>query len=118
VRGLILVAAGAGILRWSVTALTSEPAVLVVVQLLHGATFGAMHLAAMRALMGLPAGLSGRAQSLLAAAVSAATGGLIWASGPLYGAVGGKAFLAMTALCVLAFVLALRSPPDGKPRMR
>ena len=116
VRGLILVAAGAGILRWSVTALTSEPAVLVVVQLLHGATFGAMHLAAMRALMGLPAGLSGRAQSLLAAAVSAATGGLIWASGPLYGAVGGQAFLAMTALCVLAFMLALRSPPDDKLR--
>ena len=117
VRGLVLLAAGCGILRWSVTALTSDPAVLVMVQLLHGATFGAMHLAAMRALMGLPAGLSGRAQSLLAAAVSAATGGLIWASGPLYDAVGGRAFLAMTALCVLAFVLALRSPPEGKPRV-
>jgi len=108
VRGLILLAAGAGVLRWSVTAVTSEPAVLVVVQLLHGATFGAMHLAAMRALVGLPAGLSGRAQTLLASAVSASTGALIWASGPLYEAVGGGAFAAMAALCAVALLLALR----------
>lgn len=114
VRGLTLAAAAGGVLRWSVTALTSEAAVLVVVQLLHGATFGAMHLAAMRALVGLPAGLSGRAQSLLASAVSATTGGLIWACGPLYGAVGGMAFLAMAALCLLAFMLALRPGGHGQ----
>lgn len=112
-RGLALLAAGAGVLRWSVTALTNEPAILVVIQLLHGLTFGAMHLAAMRALVGLPAGLSGRAQTLLASAVSASTGGLMWASGWLYGAVGGLAFLAMAGLCVVAAGLAMRAPPGG-----
>jgi PPP family 3-phenylpropionic acid transporter len=115
VRGLALLAAGAGVLRWVVTGFTVEPAVLVVVQLLHGLTFGAMHLAAMRALVGLPAGLSGRAQTLLSSAVSASTGGLIWGSGWLYGAVGGLAFLAMAGLCGLAFALALRPAPGPRP---
>jgi hypothetical protein len=66
----------------------------------------------MRALMALPAGISGRAQSLLASAVSATTGVLIWASGPLYGVAGGMTFLAMAALCLLAFRLALQPAPD------
>lgn len=113
VRGLALLAAGAGVLRWSVTAFTSEPAVLVVIQTLHGLTFGAMHLAAMRALVGLPANLSGRAQTLLASAVSASTGGLMWASGPFSGVVGGLAFLAMAGLCAAALLLALRPPPGS-----
>ena len=108
VRGLVLVAAGAGVLRWAATAATQEPAALVVIQLLHGLTFGAMHLAAMRALVALPPALSGRAQTLLASAVSASTGGLMWASGWLYAATGGGAFLAMAALCGVAFLLALR----------
>ncbi|UPY37715.1 MFS transporter [Sediminicoccus sp. KRV36] len=108
VRGLALLAAGAGVLRWSVTAITSDPWALVGIQLLHGLTFGAMHLAAMRALLGLPAGLSGRAQTLLASAISASTGGLIWASGWLYAVAGGGAFLAMAGLCGVAALLALR----------
>lgn len=115
VRGLALLAAGAGVLRWTVTAFTVEPAALLGVNLLHGLTFGAMHLAAMRALMALPAGLSGRAQTLLASAVSASTGGLMWGSGWLYGAAGGLAFLAMAGLCALAFALALRPPPAPGP---
>lgn len=116
VRGLVILAAGAGVLRWGVTALTHEPALLVAIQLLHGLTFGAMHLAAMRALLELPAGLSGRAQTLLASAVSASTGGLMWASGWLYGVAGGLAFLAMAGLCLLAAGLALRPWPGGLNR--
>jgi PPP family 3-phenylpropionic acid transporter len=106
--GLALLAALAGILRWGVSAETVHPFALLAVQLLHGATFGAMHLAAMRALLGLAPGLAGRAQALLASAVSASTGGLIWLSGPLYAAAGGGAFWAMAALCALAAPLAWR----------
>ena len=106
-RGLALLAALGGVLRWSVSGETVHPLALVAVQLLHGATFGAMHLAAMRALLGLKQGLAGRAQALLASAVSASTGGLIWLSGPLYAALGGQAFWAMAALCGLALPLAL-----------
>lgn len=108
VRGLVLLAAGAGLLRWSVFALTTEPALLLPVQTLHGATFGAMHLATMQALLGLPAQVTARAQTLVASAVSAASGGLMWGSGFLYAAVGGGAFWAMAALCAGAMLLGLR----------
>lgn len=108
VRGLALLAAGAGLLRWSVFAVTTEPAVLLPVQTLHGATFGAMHLATMQALLGLPSHVSARAQTLVASAVSAASGALMWVSGILYAAAGGDAFWAMAALCGGGLLLALR----------
>lgn len=101
-RGLALLAAGAGALRWSVTALTADPWALFAVQGLHAASFGAMHLAAMRALLALPAELSGRAQTLHAAAVAAATGLFMWLCGPLYASGGGLVFLAMAGLCAAA----------------
>jgi len=107
-RGLVLLAAGAGVLRWSVTAATSEPAILLLAQLLHGATFGAMHLALIRALVALPAALSGRAQTLAASAIGAATGGLMWLGGSLYAGLGGGAFLAMALLCAIALALGWR----------
>lgn len=106
VRGLAWVAAGAGLLRWTVTGFTTQPVPLFLVQGLHAATFGAMHLAAMRALVALPAELSGRAQTLLASGVSAATGLFMWLCGPAYAAGGGLVFLGMALLCGLAALLA------------
>ncbi len=111
VRGLVLLAAGSGVLRWGVCAVTVEPAALLAAQTLHGATFGAMHLATMQALLGLPPGVSARAQTLVASAVSAASGALMWSSGLLYAATGGLAFLAMAALCGAALLLALPIRP-------
>lgn len=108
VRGLAMLAAGAGLLRWSVFAVTTEPALLLSAQTLHGATFGAMHLATMQALLGLPAHVTARAQTLVASAVSAASGGLMWGSGLLYAAAGGGAFWAMAALCATGMALAWR----------
>jgi PPP family 3-phenylpropionic acid transporter len=105
-RGLALLAAGAGALRWTVTALTADPWPLFLVQGLHAASFGAMHLAAMRALLALPAELSGRAQTLHAAAVAAATGLFMWLCGPLYAWAEGQVFLAMAGLCAAAAALA------------
>lgn len=115
VRGLVMLAAGAGLLRWSVFAVTTEPVLLLPAQILHGATFGAMHLATMQALLGLPAHVSARAQTLVASAVSAASGALMWGSGFLYAAVGGGAFWGMAALCALGMALAPRLRP-GIPR--
>jgi hypothetical protein len=65
-----------------------------------------MHLAAMRALVALPAEVSGRAQTLLASGVSAATGLFMWLCGPAYAAGGGLVFLGMALLCGVAAVLA------------
>jgi PPP family 3-phenylpropionic acid transporter len=104
VRGLAWLAAGAGLLRWSVTASTTELLPLFLVQGLHAATFGAMHLAAMRALVALPAEVSGRAQTLLASGVAASTGLFLWLCGPAYAAGGGLVFLGMALLCGLAAI--------------
>ena len=58
---------------------------------LHGLTFGAMHLAAMRALRHLPAEMAGRAQTLHSAAVGAGSAARMLAAGARYAWRGGGA---------------------------
>ena len=43
-----LLAAGAGVVRWTVAAFTTDPILLGFVQPLHGLTFALLHLACMR----------------------------------------------------------------------
>lgn len=110
-RRLALLAAGCGVLRWAVTAETTAWPVLAVVQALHAATFGAMHLAAMRVLIGLPAAQAATAQALHGAVgVGAPMLVLTLASGALFAAFGGAAFWAMAALSALGLVAAWRLP--------
>jgi len=108
--GLSLLAAGAGVLRWAVTAETTTLPALAVAQLLHAATFGAQHLAAMRVLAAVvPPPLAATAQTLHASlGVGLASGALMLASGPLYAAWGGAAFWAMAGLCAAALPVAWR----------
>ena len=108
-RGLATLAAGAGVLRWGVTGATTELVPLFLAQSLHALTFGAMHLAAIRALGALPAGLGARAQTLHASlGVGLASGALVLASGPLYAALDGHAFWVMAGLCAAGVVAGLR----------
>jgi PPP family 3-phenylpropionic acid transporter len=102
--GLSLAAAGAGILRWGATALTTDPILLFPMQVLHGATFGAQHLATMMVLgRVVPAAQAGTAQALHASLGSGlAMGVLTLLCGPLYAAFGGGGFWAMAALCAAA----------------
>lgn len=105
--GLAALAAGCGLLRWAVTAETVWLPALAAAQLLHAATFGAMHLGAMRVLARQPAERAATAQTLHASlGVGLASGLLMLASGPLYAALGGRAFWAMAVLCALALPLA------------
>jgi PPP family 3-phenylpropionic acid transporter len=103
-RGLCLLAAGAGLLRWAITAETAWLPALAFAQLLHAATFGAQHLAAMRVLVRVvPPRQAATAQTLHAALGAGLPMGLLMlAGGPLYAALGGSAFWAMAALCALA----------------
>jgi len=65
---LLLLAGLAGILRWTVAAFTTDLAALALIQLLHGLTFGAAHLAAMYYLMRVvPPGLAATAQGVYGA---------------------------------------------------
>jgi PPP family 3-phenylpropionic acid transporter len=122
-RGLALLAAGSGVLRWAVLSCTAWLPALVATQWLHAFTFGAQHLAAMHLLLRLvPPSQTGTAQALHAAlGVGLMTGLLTLACGPLYRSYGGGMFWVMAGLCALAIPLALslripaqeaEGPPD------
>jgi PPP family 3-phenylpropionic acid transporter len=106
VRGLILLAAGAGLVRWPIMAVSESLAPLIFAQALHALTFGAMHLAAIKLLQErVPGSLGGTAQTLLGAAIGAMTTLLTLACGPGYAALGAGIFWAMAGLCGVAAVL-------------
>lgn len=98
---LLLIAAIAGIIRWSLSAVTTEPAALFLLQILHAGTFGAQHLASMVILARIvPPGQAGTAQALHASlGAGLSIGVLTLAAGPLYAAFGGAGYWAMAILC-------------------
>jgi PPP family 3-phenylpropionic acid transporter len=102
--GACAVGAGAGIVRWTVAAFTTDPVLLGLVQPLHGLTFALLHLAAMRLIVQVvPVRLAATAQSIYGTlCVGLATALLTLASGVMYERIGGNAFLVMAALCMLA----------------
>lgn len=106
---LFLMAAGAGVLRWTVLAYSTTLPVLIVVQTLHAFTFGAVHLAAMAFIArAIPAHLSATAQSLHGSvALSIAAGVTAPFLGYLYEAMGGGAFHAMTVFSLAGGACAL-----------
>ncbi len=98
--GLILLGAGAAVLRWGGTALDPGLLGLAVLQALHGLTFGATHLGVIHHISRtVPEHLHNTAQALY----SSIAGGIIIslataAAGPLYQAYGADAFLAASAM--------------------
>jgi len=108
-RGLALLAAAAGMLRWGITAGTVALPALVLAQALHAVTFGAMHLATMRVMQrGIPPMLAGTAQTLMSAGIGAVMMAATMALGQAYASLGGMVFWAMAAMCILAVPPALR----------
>jgi PPP family 3-phenylpropionic acid transporter len=111
-RGLLLAGAAAGVVRWSAMALDPPLWALIPLQALHGATFGAAHLGALHLLAAMaPPAAAGTAQALYASVAGGIGLGLATlAAGPLYGALGGRAYLAMAVLAGIGFCagLALR----------
>jgi PPP family 3-phenylpropionic acid transporter len=102
--GSMVLACGAGVIRWTVAAFTTSPGLLACIQPLHGLTFALFHLAAIRLIMTVaPVRLAATAQAIygtLCVGLSIAVVTLV--SGLLYASIGGAAFLIMAALCLLA----------------
>jgi PPP family 3-phenylpropionic acid transporter len=98
-----VVAGALTVVRWSITALGSDLALLVPAQLLHGASFGATYLATMHYLRdNTPPALQASAQAINASLGFALLFGLVTpVAGWLYAAAGGAAFFAMAALALL-----------------
>jgi len=98
--GLIGLGAGAAVLRWLAMGFDPPLGALVVLQLLHGLTFGATHLGAIHFMARwVPEGQAGTAQALYASVTGGiAMGGAMLVAGPLYAEFGGRAYWAMAAL--------------------
>ncbi|MCW3474615.1 MFS transporter [Limobrevibacterium gyesilva] len=105
--GLTAVAAAASLLRWSLTALTTDLASLAAIQFLHGATYGMQHLSAMLMLSRtIPPERAAGAQTLHASLGTAVpTGLMMWAAGAAYDG-SGQVFLLMAGLGGLGLLLA------------
>jgi len=96
---LTLLAAGSSALRWTLTAFVVDVPALAAIQVLHAGTFAFQHLSSMLVLRTLPAARAGTAQALLSAlGFSAPTAALTWASGQVYGKLGGLTFLVMAVV--------------------
>ena len=106
--GAAALAASAGIVRWSVTAVTAWLPAMVLVEPLHGLTFALLHLACMQMLsVVVPPALAATAQAIYGAvAVGTMTAIITLVSGPLYGALGPRAFWVMALLCAAALPIA------------
>jgi PPP family 3-phenylpropionic acid transporter len=106
---LLALAAGAGVVRWTVLGSTTALPALIAVQGLHAFTFGATHLAAMHQIARtVPAAHGATAQTFYSSFV----GGLMMAaamlvSGWLYAAFGGTGFFAMTGVSLAGGLAAL-----------
>lgn len=106
---LLVLGAAACALRWTILAFDPPLGFIVAAQLLHGATFAMAHLGAMYFILkSVPPRLAATAQSLYSVCASGiAMGFATLASGPLYAAFGGRAYLPMAAMGAGSLVLAL-----------
>jgi MFS transporter, PPP family, 3-phenylpropionic acid transporter len=103
-----MLAAGAGIVRWTVLGTTTQIVPLALVEPLHGLTFALLHLAAMRLIGGtVSSRRAATAQALYGTfAVGLSTTLLTFASGSIYMWLGGQAFYIMAILCAAAIPFA------------
>jgi PPP family 3-phenylpropionic acid transporter len=97
---LLLLAGIAATLRWSATAVAETLPALLLLQLLHGLTFGGCHLAAMHFIgKAIPSDLSATAQAVYSAVVQGLGFGVaMLLSGVLYARYGAAAYFAMGVL--------------------
>jgi len=110
--GLIVLGAAAAVVRWGAMGLDPPLPALVLLQALHGLTYGATHIGAFYLMAQVVAERhAGTAQALYAATTAGiAMGGAMLLSGQLYAAYGGRTYWAMAGLAAvgLGAALALR----------
>jgi PPP family 3-phenylpropionic acid transporter len=109
VTGLIALGLGAGMVRWTGMAFTTDLWALVPLQALHSCTFAACHLGAMAFLQrALPAHGAAIGQSLYYALGTGATQAVVYQfSGLLYSRYGQHAFLGMVVVSAIGMVALL-----------
>ncbi len=106
---LIILGGTSGMIRWAVMGFAPDIPVLILIQMLHGVTFVATHLGAMRYIMEeLPLEVSARAQGLYSAiSLGLIMGGGLFFSGYLYEGFAGHAYFFMAGSCAAALLISL-----------
>ena len=106
--GAVAIAAGAGALRWAVASMTTDIAVLALIQPLHGLTFALLHLACMRLLARIvPSELAATSLAVYGTVGAGIAGAVVTlGSGWLYARLGGGGFIIMSLLCLVALPFA------------
>lgn len=116
---LLLAGAASAVVRWLAMSFDPPLGLLFPLQLLHAFTYGATHLAAIHFIhRAIPPAAAGTAQSLYATvAAGLMMGAATLASGPLYGAAAGLAYLAPSALALTGFIagFVIYRSWDGNP---
>ncbi len=99
----------AGVLRWLVMSFDPGLAVLIPLQILHGATYGATHLGAIYFMArSVPEGAAGTAQAFYGAcAAGVGTGAATLASGPLYETMQGQGYVVMAGVAGIGLLAAV-----------
>jgi PPP family 3-phenylpropionic acid transporter len=116
---LLRLGALAVIVRFAALAYTPGLAATFVLQVLHGLTFGATHLAGMAAIVAMaPEGARGRLQGTISAVVALATALATLASGVIFHAAGPMMFLALAPLGAAALILSIFAarPEPAQPQ--
>lgn len=110
----LTIAAGAGVLRWVVMALSVDVVAIALTQPLHGLTFALLHLACMRIIAAVvPSDLAATAQAIYGTVgIGGANVLMTLVAGALFGRYGAAAFWPMAGLCLLALPLAWRLRRD------
>ncbi|MBC6406556.1 MAG: MFS transporter [Rhodospirillales bacterium] len=108
-RGLLLLAAAGGILRWSVMAVMTDLTALIAIQSLHALTFAAAHLGAVTLIVQIvPASAAASGQALAAALQGGVMMGLaLFLAGELSEVSSAGAFFTMAGFSGIALVLTL-----------
>ena len=106
--GLIGLAGCFGVVRWIILGLTTDINNLLLAQVFHAITFGAVHLGAMHFVAkNSPPSLSATAQGIYASCSGLMMGLTMILAGNLFESGGGKAFYAMSAISALGAVLSI-----------
>ncbi len=110
VARLLMFGAVASVLRWAVMATEPGLAILIPLQLLHGVTYGATHIAAIHFIQrAVPRSAAGTGQALYATvAAGLAMGVATVIAGALYAVGGANSYIAMSAVSVIALAAAWR----------
>jgi len=114
---LLVIAGILAVIRWSLNGLSASLPLLLLTQLMHGASFGLTFLATLHFIREItPSELQASAQGFYAAIGLAPLSGLVsLISGWLYGTAGSQAFFVMAAMAALGTALAFLLPAMAKP---